>query len=549
MPVANMGLALVIGGRSGILFGNRSASPRGVVCFSSAFFQGNRIEVMNSRSFIVGFAAVLAGAGVFINYHLTRKHTAPLDTPSWFESVCNPSDTPTFNCDEALKSRWAYFSLSDWSFKLPSDQTKKERLVPVSLLGMFYFTLFFLWYLAIGECSYNRRAWHILPTLVVLCGAAGSAYFVYIMFTELDAKCPWCIAAHGINAILLICTLALWPRRPKREPVFVADPKQNQVQTAADPMATGLPNTGGIPLNPPMPGTVASPLRTPVGDDPLPRTATDATGGAGRDAGDSAFDPHPTGRLVLVTFLCAMSMLYAETLLYAHQQDLQVRTMFKEEIARIQGDTDSQLLQHFGHMPKNITIRPDDPSRGGGQGWTLVTFSDFQCPACRRAAQKAAREVETGFAGRIRLVWKHYPLSTKCNPNASRDLHPDACQAAYASEAARIQAGQEGFWKFHDLLFANQARIPSLDYRQVAAQLGLDPDQFIADMESSAVKNRVREDINLGKSLDIKSTPGMFLGGRPLPSYMFYNPSFMDAVKKMVDQSVRQRANRHTGND
>jgi len=499
---------------------------------------------MTFRSFLVGFATVLAGAGVFINYQLTRKHTAPLESPSWFESVCNPSDTPEFNCDEALKSRWAYFSLSDLTFKPPSDQTQDERLVPVSLLGMFYFTLFFLWYLAIGECSYSRRAWHLLPTFAVLCGVAGSAYFVYIMFTQLDAKCPWCIAAHGINAILLICTLALWPRRPKREPVPVADPNRDLFQTAGDTTPAAMPNPGRMPLNPPMPGTVASPLRTPAGDDPLSQAATDAAGGDQYDADDDEFNPHPTGRLILVTFLCAMSMLYAETLLYAHQQDLQVRKMFRDEIARIQGDTDSQLLQHFGHMPKKIAIRPDDPSRGGGQGWTLVTFSDFQCPACRRAAQKSANDIETEFAGRIRLVWKHYPLSTKCNPNAGRDLHPDACEAAYASEAARIQGGQEMFWKFHDMLFANQARIPRLDYRQVAVQLGLDPDQFIADMESSAVKNRVREDINLGKSLDIKSTPSMFLGGRPLPSYMFYNPSFMDAVKKMVDQSVSQRTRR-----
>ena len=171
-------------------------------------------------------------------------------------------------------------------------------------------------------------------------------------------------------------------------------------------------------------------------------------------------------------------------------------------------------------------------------------FSDFQCPACKRAAEKAAKDIESEFADRIRVVWKHYPLSIKCNPNAGRDLHPDSCEAAYASEAARIQGGQEVFWKFHDLLFANQARIPKLDYRHVAVQLGLDPEKFIADMQSSAVKNRVREDIDLGKSLDIKSTPGMFLGGRPLPSYMFYNPLFMDAIKKMVDQSVNQRAGR-----
>lgn len=454
---------------------------------------------MDGRSITTVLVTLLAAAGVYINYQLTLKHVTPADAspdvPEWFDAVCNPEGSETFSCDEALKSRWAYFSVSDFSFKTPSPQSRKELIFPVSLLGMFYFSILFVWYLGVGECSYNRRFWHLVPLMIVLCGAAASAYFAYVMVTQLEAKCPWCIAAHAINGLLLIGTILLWPRRPR---------------AVAEPAAQ-------------------------------PDEAVDSVEPATQPAVSVDLETNPHGRLVLITALCAVTLLYAQTLLYGHQKFAQVKKAYEEEITRMQGDTETQLLQHFGYPIQKVDVRPDDPARGGGRGISLVLFSDFQCPACRRAAKSLEERVLPQFEGRIRLVWKHYPLCADCNPNVSRNLHPQACAAAYAAEAARLQGGVEKFWQLHDYLFANQTQIRQMNYRQVAKQLLLDPDKFVADMESDAVKQRVQEDIALGKSLNIKSTPSMYLGGRPLPTYMFYNPSFMDSVKKAVEQNIARQ--------
>ena len=54
---------------------------------------------------------------------------------------------------------------------------------------------------------------------------------------------------------------------------------------------------------------------------------------------------------------------------------------------------------------------------------TVVEFSDFRCPYCRRAAD-LIKIVAANNRDRARFVFRHYPLDASCNPNVQRDLHP-----------------------------------------------------------------------------------------------------------------------------
>src|ERR1700682_1114455 len=74
---------------------------------------------------------------------------------------------------------------------------------------------------------------------------------------------------------------------------------------------------------------------------------------------------------------------------------------------------------------------------------TVVEYGDFECPNCKQAAPAVKLLLER-FPGRVRLVYRHFPLE---------QVHPHALHAALAAEAA---AGQEKFWPMHDLLFYNQ---------------------------------------------------------------------------------------------
>jgi protein-disulfide isomerase len=71
---------------------------------------------------------------------------------------------------------------------------------------------------------------------------------------------------------------------------------------------------------------------------------------------------------------------------------------------------------------------------------TLVEYGDYECPYCG-AAYPIIKEVQARMGGRLRFVFRNFPIATS---------HPHAEQAAEAAEAA---AAQGRFWEMHDVLY------------------------------------------------------------------------------------------------
>ena len=132
---------------------------------------------------------------------------------------------------------------------------------------------------------------------------------------------------------------------------------------------------------------------------------------------------------------------------------------------------------------------------------TLVEYGDFECPNCKQAAPAAKMLLER-FPGRVRLVWRHFPLE---------EVHPHALGAALASEVA---AGQGKFWPMHDLLFANQAHLKVHQLRDYAERLELDMGRYDLEMDDHAYLQRVREHMQSGRESGVRATPTFFLDGR-----------------------------------
>lgn len=131
---------------------------------------------------------------------------------------------------------------------------------------------------------------------------------------------------------------------------------------------------------------------------------------------------------------------------------------------------------------------------------TIVEFSDFQCPSCRKAAPELTKVIRD-LGGNAKLVFKHFPLPQ----------HPLAELAARASIAAQNQGK---FWEYHDLIFENQHRLDEASFERFARELGLDLRRFREDFESEAVKARVTEDRREGIEAGVQGTPAIFVNGR-----------------------------------
>jgi protein-disulfide isomerase len=169
---------------------------------------------------------------------------------------------------------------------------------------------------------------------------------------------------------------------------------------------------------------------------------------------------------------------------------------------------------------QEIDLRADDAILGDREAPnTVVAFIDFQCEHCR-TAHRILQQVADERAGRVRVVFRHYPEDGACNSRwKSRGGHPFACRAARAVEAARIVGGPAAFMQMKDLCYARQHEVERDRFVDWARELGLDAQQFALVIESPAVAERISADIALGDQLNITGVPAIYLNGRRLEGW------------------------------
>jgi protein-disulfide isomerase len=142
------------------------------------------------------------------------------------------------------------------------------------------------------------------------------------------------------------------------------------------------------------------------------------------------------------------------------------------------------------------------PIRGAADApVTLVEFSDFHCPFCKRV-QPTLTQLLDRYPGKVKLAFRDFPLG---------QLHP---QARRAAEAARCAQDQGKFWEYHDILFANAPQASAEDINRYAQQIGLDVSKFNACLFQSVHHEAVQRDIDEATKLGMTGTPAFFINGR-----------------------------------
>jgi protein-disulfide isomerase len=165
----------------------------------------------------------------------------------------------------------------------------------------------------------------------------------------------------------------------------------------------------------------------------------------------------------------------------------------------------------------------DAPSRGPKNApVTLVVFSDFQCPFCKRV-EPTLTQIEKEYPGKVRVVWKNMPL----------EMHQNAKPAATAA----LAAGEQGkFWEMHDKLFENQTALDRASLEKYASELGLDVAKFKAALDSDKFAAKISADMKEAAAVDVSGTPATFVNGRKIGGAYPY-----DTFKKLVDQELAKR--------
>ncbi len=139
--------------------------------------------------------------------------------------------------------------------------------------------------------------------------------------------------------------------------------------------------------------------------------------------------------------------------------------------------------------------------------YALVEYSDFDCTFCstfHTTGQQFLEEV----GSEAMWVYRHFPLSA---------LHPNAETKAIASECVAVQGGDEAFWDYADILFAEQSQqFTGADdlssyLADKAAQVGVNASTFSNCLNNRQAIDRVNADIKSAQTAGVQGTPGNFL--------------------------------------
>jgi protein-disulfide isomerase len=170
-----------------------------------------------------------------------------------------------------------------------------------------------------------------------------------------------------------------------------------------------------------------------------------------------------------------------------------------EYLAALRDERDVEVLLE---TPR-LEVAATGPARGPEDApVTIIEFSDYQCPYCRRVEPVVEQLLER-YPEQVRLVYRHFPLES---------IHPEARAAA---EAAVCAEEQGRFWELHEQLFTNED-MSAEALQGYAEQVGLDMDAFQACLEAPETKRRIETDLAAGREVGVTGTPAFFVNGIPL---------------------------------
>ena len=186
-----------------------------------------------------------------------------------------------------------------------------------------------------------------------------------------------------------------------------------------------------------------------------------------------------------------------------------------QELERKQDSQRDSAAQKAISENQNELLRdPDSPVAGNPNGdVTIVEFSDYQCPYCKRAHSAVNSVVAAD--GKVKIVYKDLPI-----------LGEPSRIAALAALASRAQGKHLAF---HNALMEYNGKIDRDKIMEIAASVGLDVAKLQKDMEDPKLKQIIDRNLALASALGVRGTPAFVIGNQFVPGAVD-----ADALKQLI---------------
>lgn len=182
-----------------------------------------------------------------------------------------------------------------------------------------------------------------------------------------------------------------------------------------------------------------------------------------------------------------------------------------------QPETPGQITRYDVPIDDDPILGPEDAAI------TIIEFSDYECPYCRRWHQEVLPILIEEYPDEVRYVYRDFPLTS---------IHSNAIPAAIAANCAGEQEA-EAYWAYNERLFSMDLGLGPEAYMGYAEELGLDTDAFTECLESERHEEEVLADFEYASQLGVRSTPTFFINGIALVGAQPY-----EVFKQVIDQEL-----------
>lgn len=139
----------------------------------------------------------------------------------------------------------------------------------------------------------------------------------------------------------------------------------------------------------------------------------------------------------------------------------------------------------------------------------IVEFSDYECPFCKKFHDQTFDDIVKEYVdtGKAIIVFRDFPL----------DFHnPAATTSANVAQCVKDIANDKKYFEMMKLIYQNTALngkgMAKEKYIELAAQIGVDANQFKTCLESNKFGDEIKKDVADGSQAGINGTPGFIIG-------------------------------------
>ncbi|AJR26725.1 DsbA family protein [Sphingobium sp. YBL2] len=128
---------------------------------------------------------------------------------------------------------------------------------------------------------------------------------------------------------------------------------------------------------------------------------------------------------------------------------------------------------------------------------TIVKYTDYQCPFCRKAHRDLARLVEQD--ARVRIIYRDWPIFGPASEEAARLVIASKWQGKHA--------------RFHDALMSSPAPLNSKAIRAAADEAGIDWSRLQSDLvrHKTEIEELLQRNASQARSLGLQGTPAFII--------------------------------------